>query len=119
MGHSADAGSATQICGDPPDRRCAAVSTLTDRRPSVGQVSWCSRFWSLVAGLRALATAHEAVAAHHGNNYLPLVEQFYKSHRSVLFTLVDAVAFIRANRDRRGEWIEETTVHVRGRRRPA
>ncbi|WP_436778293.1 Tn3 family transposase [Yinghuangia sp. YIM S09857] len=79
-------------------------------------------------GLGALTAAHEAVAAHHGNNYLPLVEQFYKSHRSVLFTLVDAleleatsaeravvdaVAFIRANRDRRGEWIEESTVHVR------
>ncbi|GAA4974066.1 Tn3 family transposase [Yinghuangia aomiensis] len=80
-------------------------------------------------GVQALTDAHEAVAAHHGNNYLPLVEQFYKSHRSVLFTLVDAlelqatsaeravvdaVAFIRANRDRRGEWIEESTVHVRG-----
>jgi hypothetical protein len=79
-------------------------------------------------GLERLSAAHEAVAAHHGNNYLPLLERFYKSHRPVLFTLVDALdlratsaergvlealEFIRANRDRRGEWIEEPTVHVR------
>ena len=79
-------------------------------------------------GLERLSAAHEAVAAHHGNNYLPLLERYYKSHRPVLFTLVDAleleptsaergvleaVEFIRANRDRRGEWIEESTIHVR------
>ena len=79
-------------------------------------------------GLEQLSAAHEAVAAHHGNNYLPLLERFYRSHRPVLFTLVDsldlqaasaergvldAVEFIRANRDRRGEWIEESTVHLR------
>ncbi len=79
-------------------------------------------------GLERLSAAHEAVAAHHGNNYLPLLERFYKSHRPVLFTLVDAldlqaasaergvldaVEFIRANRDRRGEWIEESTTHLR------
>ena len=79
-------------------------------------------------GLDRLSAAHEAVAAHHGNNYLPLLERFYKSHRPVLFTLVDAldlqaasaergvldaVEFIRANRDRRGEWIEESTTHLR------
>jgi hypothetical protein len=79
-------------------------------------------------GLEQLSAAHEAVAAYHGNNYLPLPERFYRSHRPVLFTLVDAldlqatpaeravldaVEFIRANRDRRGEWIEESTVHLR------
>ncbi len=79
-------------------------------------------------GLEQLSAAHEAVAAYHGNNYLPLLERFYRSHRPVLFTLVDAldlqatsaergvldaVEFIRANRDRRGEWIEESTVHIR------
>ena len=79
-------------------------------------------------GLERLSAAHEAVAAYHGNNYLPLLERYYKSHRPVLFTLVDAldleatsaergvldaVEFIRANRDRRGEWIEESTTHLR------
>jgi hypothetical protein len=80
-------------------------------------------------GLERLSAAHEAVAAHHGNNYLPLLERYYKSHRPTLFTLVDALEleatsaergvlealeFIRANRERRGEWIEESTIHVRG-----
>jgi hypothetical protein len=76
-------------------------------------------------GLESLAAAHQAVAAHHGNNYLPLLEQYYKSHRPTLFSLVDslrleatseersvldAVEFIRVNRDRRGDWIEEVTA---------
>ncbi|MBW8482621.1 Tn3 family transposase [Actinomadura parmotrematis] len=42
-------------------------------------------------GLEALVGAHEAVSAHHGNNYLPLLDQHYRSHRSALFTLVDAI----------------------------
>ena len=80
------------------------------------------------SGLEQLSAAHEAVAALHGNNYLPLLEAYYRSHRPVLFTLVDAIElkatsteravldaleFVRANRDRRGDWIEESTVHTR------
>jgi TnpA family transposase len=80
-------------------------------------------------GLERLAAAHQAVAAYHGNNYLPLLEQYYKSHRAALFTLVDSVAFeassedrsvldalefVRAVRARRGDWIEETVVLGRG-----
>lgn len=78
-------------------------------------------------GIAALSASHEAVAAHHGNNYLPLCEQYYKSHRPVLFTLVgaieleatsadrsvlDALEFVKANRDldRRAEWIEESVT---------
>jgi TnpA family transposase len=79
-------------------------------------------------GLEQLSAAHEAVSAYHGNNYLPLLEGFYRSHRPALFTLVDAlemepttadrsvldaVEFIRANRNRRGDWIEEKTTHTR------
>ncbi|WP_237737143.1 Tn3 family transposase [Rhodococcus sp. 21391] len=79
-------------------------------------------------GLEQLSAAHEAVSAHHGNNYVPLLERFYRSHRPALFTLadaldmvpttadrsvLDAVEFIRANRHRRGDWIEETTTHSR------
>jgi hypothetical protein len=41
--------------------------------------------------MEALSAAHEAVSAHHGNNYLPLLDRHYRSHRSVLFTLVDAI----------------------------
>ena len=78
-------------------------------------------------GLEALSVSHEAVAAHHGNNYLPLCEQFYKSHRPTLFSLVesveleatssersvlDALEFIQAVRGagRIAEWIEESIV---------
>ncbi|MEV4128641.1 DUF4158 domain-containing protein [Nocardia sp. NPDC049707] len=42
-------------------------------------------------GVERLSTAHEAVAAHHDNNYLPLLERFYRSHRKSLFTLVDSI----------------------------
>ena len=80
-------------------------------------------------GLDHLSAAHQAVAAYHGNNYLPLLEQYYKSHRAALFTLVDSVAFevtsedrsvldalefVRAVRGRRGDWIEETVILGRG-----
>jgi len=76
-------------------------------------------------GLEQLAAAHEAVSAHHGNNYLPLLERFYRSHRKALFTLVDsiqleavttersvldAVEFVRAIRDRRSDWIGEIAI---------
>jgi len=68
------------------------------------------------------------VAAHHGNNYLPPLEPFYRSHRAALFTLVDtlaleattadhavldAVEFIRTTRHRRGDWIPEQATTVR------
>ncbi|MFC7641327.1 DUF4158 domain-containing protein [Streptosporangium lutulentum] len=42
-------------------------------------------------GVEQLSAAHEVVSAHHGNNYLPLLEKFYKSHRSALFTLLDTL----------------------------
>ncbi|MFF0312149.1 Tn3 family transposase [Streptosporangium sp. NPDC004379] len=51
-------------------------------------------------GLEALAAAHEAVSAHHGNNYLPLLEAHYRSHRSALFTLVESIELESTNADR-------------------
>ncbi|MGH3407482.1 MAG: hypothetical protein ACRDRJ_34030 [Streptosporangiaceae bacterium] len=42
-------------------------------------------------GVEALSAAHEAVSAHHGGNCLPLLDRHYRSHRSALFTLVDAI----------------------------
>ncbi|MEU7984639.1 hypothetical protein AB0B56_07245 [Streptosporangium canum] len=73
-------------------------------------------------GLDALAAAHEAVSAHHGNNYLPLLEVHYRSHRSALFTLVesidlestnaersvlDAVEYLHAQRGARGAFVPD------------
>jgi TnpA family transposase len=51
-------------------------------------------------GLDALAAAQEAVSAHHGNNYLPLLDQYYRSHRSALFTLVESIDLESTNADR-------------------
>jgi hypothetical protein len=71
-------------------------------------------------GVRRLAADHEVVSAHHGNNYAPLMERFYRSHRAALFTLLDvleleatsadgtvldAVGFLKANRRRSGAFI--------------
>lgn len=51
-------------------------------------------------GLAALTSAHEAVSAHHRNNYLPLLETHYRSHRSALFTLVNAIELEATNAER-------------------
>jgi TnpA family transposase len=73
-------------------------------------------------GVAGLSAAHEAVSAHHGNNHIPLMERFYRSHRAGLFALLevielepastdhrvlDAVAVLRANRARTGEYIPD------------
>jgi len=71
-------------------------------------------------GVAALSVAHETVTAHHGNNYLPLVERFCRSSRPAMFgvlevlvlrpasadtSLLDAVRFLRVSRGRAGEYI--------------
>jgi hypothetical protein len=74
-------------------------------------------------GIEDLAAAHEAVSAYHGNNYLPLLDRYYRSHRPALFTLLDvieleptsadhsvadAVEFLRAHRNTRSTHIPDT-----------
>jgi hypothetical protein len=69
-------------------------------------------------GVGALSTAHEEVTAHHGNNYLPFVEKFYRGSCPALFqvlevldfqpisadkTVAAAAAFLRVHRGRTGE----------------
>ena len=44
-----------------------------------GRAGWCWARWGDAGGVAALSAAHETVTAHHGNNYLPFVEQFYRS----------------------------------------
>ena len=63
------------------------------------------------------------MAAYHDNNYLPLMLDFYRSHRSVLFqltetlqmqsttqsrTLIDALSFIHDHRLSRRDWLPDT-----------
>ena len=71
-------------------------------------------------GVEFLRSECEAVAAYNSDNYLPLLWQFYRSHRSTLFRLVDsleirsttqdqslieAVKFLLENQHRRGQWL--------------
>lgn len=81
-------------------------------------------------GITALSAAHEEVSAHHGNNYLPFVEKFYRGSRSGLFQILDvlqfepasadhsvydAMVFLRANRSRSGEYLSAKTGEKDGR----
>ena len=75
-----------------------------------------------VGGAQQLLNECEAVNAYKGNNYLPLLWRFYKSHRCGFFRLlsalkfesttneqsvVDAVKFLLENSHRRGEFIQD------------
>jgi hypothetical protein len=74
-------------------------------------------------GVQQLLEDCEAVSAYSGNNYLPLLWRFYKSHRSAFLrlihalklestsqdkTLMQALEFLLANAHRRGEWLPAT-----------
>jgi hypothetical protein len=74
-------------------------------------------------GLADLVAEHEALAAFHGENYLPLLDRFYRSHRALLLPLasvlvlepatsdrklLDALEFVRANATRTSELIPDT-----------
>jgi hypothetical protein len=106
------------------DATAGPVDVAADPIPAV-----CERTGRLVlatlhdaGGIRRLAADHETVSAHHGNNHAPLMERFYRSHRPVLFalldalelqptsadrTVLDAVAFLKANRHRIGELVSD------------
>ncbi len=75
-------------------------------------------------GVGELSASHEQVSAYHGDNYLPFLEKFYRRNRSTLFdlldvlvlvattadrTVLDAVEFLKANRQRSGEYIPDHT----------
>jgi TnpA family transposase len=74
-------------------------------------------------GLAGLLAEHEALVAHHSNNYLPLLDRFYRSHRSLLLRLtavlvleptstdrrlLDALDFVLANQNRTAEYISDS-----------
>ena len=73
-------------------------------------------------GVEHLLTECEEINADQGNNHLPLMWRFYKSHRSTFYRifnalkiestssdrkLVEAVEILRSNFHRRGEWIKD------------
>ncbi|MEU1728355.1 hypothetical protein [Nonomuraea sp. NPDC005692] len=49
-------------------------------------------------GLTGLVPGHEALAAFHGDNYLPLLDRFYRSHRGLLPRLAGVLALEPAGR---------------------
>ncbi len=72
-------------------------------------------------GVAQLLNECEAVNAYRGNNYLPLLWRFYKSHRHVFFRflnaldfhstsndacLINSLKFLLNNSHRRGEWLK-------------
>ncbi|MEV8639222.1 hypothetical protein AB0395_46960 [Streptosporangium sp. NPDC051023] len=79
----ADVGDAVAV-GEPVPV-VAAPSTVQEMAERAGRLVLKTLEQS--GGLNALASAHEAVSAHHGNNYLPLLDQQYRSHRSALAML--------------------------------
>ncbi|QFS50876.1 hypothetical protein [Nostoc sphaeroides] len=56
----------------------------------LGQVN---QVFAPAGGAQQLLNECEAVNAYKGNNYLPLVWRFYKSHRRVFFQLLSALKF--------------------------
>lgn len=96
-----------------------------------GQVDPVEQVWqrtgqavlsTLIAGggVETLSTTHEQVSAFHGDNYLPFLEQHYRTSRATLFDMLDvldlvattadrkvldAVEFLQAGRRRSGEHI--------------
>jgi Transposase and inactivated derivatives, TnpA family len=74
-------------------------------------------------GLEKLSEDHELVSAHHGDNFAPLLWRHFKSHRKVLLdltevltmvstsadsTVLEAVEFCQAMRNRSAKWVPLT-----------
>ena len=83
----------------------------------------CHEVFTPVGGVEQLLIECEQVNAYKGNNYLPLIWRFYKSHRSAFFrlinvlqfestsqekTIIEAVKFLQLNAHRRGELLPDT-----------
>jgi TnpA family transposase len=126
-GDLAQGAAAAPADGEAPGEPAAGSGSAGDLEARPGRL--VLEALDAAGGLERLAAAHESVAAYHGNNYLPLLEAFYRSHRAALFTLVDsieleatsedravldALEFVRAVRHRRGEWIGQSVTVVRG-----
>src|SRR5260370_36537828 len=78
-------------------------------------------------GLGDLIGEHQALAAQHGDNYLPLLERFYRSSRASLIRLasvlklestttdrrlLDAVEFVKATSSRTGGDIPDSCTVI-------
>ena len=98
LGVLGDVLSAVREATGPDGAGGQAPAALADAEGAAGRL--VLKTLERAGGVEALSAAHEAVAAHHGNNYLPLLDQHYRSHRSALFTLLDAIELEATSADR-------------------
>ncbi|MEO1765262.1 MAG: Tn3 family transposase, partial [Cyanobacteria bacterium J06629_18] len=93
------------------------ILDITDKVEQVNQL------FITEGGAEQLLNECEAINAYKGNNYLPLLWKFYKSHRSTFFRLlnalqfesttseqsvVEALNFILENQSKRGHYLRNT-----------
>lgn len=99
------------------------LQVFVDEPPDTEVIAQVQNVFTPAGGAQQLLNECEAVNAYSGNNYLPLIWRFYKSHRSVFFrlisalkfsstsqdeTLIKALDFLLLNAHRRGEWLPAT-----------
>ena len=95
----------------------------TEKIDKADKVEQVNRVLVPEGGAEQLLSECEAINAYKGNNYLPLLWKFYKSHRSTFFRLlnalqfesttseqsvVEALNFILENQSKRGRFLKNT-----------
>lgn len=96
------------------------LQVFVDESADAEMIAQVQNVFTPAGGVPQLLNECEAVNAYSGNNYLPLIWRFYKSHRRIFFrlisalklaatsqdeTLIKAVDFLLLNAHRRGEWL--------------
>jgi len=78
----------------------ADVLHVLDRDPADGEAGLLVKQAVARHGdVRQLLASCEAIAAYQGDNYLPLMWRFYRSHRSTLFGFAHTLQFVSTTRD--------------------
>lgn len=96
------------------------LDVFTDKPIEIQLLNEVCEVFKLNGGIEYLSGECDAIKAHKGNNHFPLLWQFYKSHRSAFFrlinliqleststdqTLIKAVQFLKDNAHKRGKWL--------------
>ena len=99
------------------------LQVFVEPPPDTEVIQLCYQVFEPVGGVQQLLNECEGVNAYKGNNYLPLIWRFYKSHRSAFFrllnalkfestsqeqTIIEAVNFLQLNAHRRTEFLPDT-----------
>ncbi len=99
------------------------LQVFVEPPPDTEVIQLCYQVFEPVGGVQQLLNECEGVNAYKGNNYLPLIWRFYKSHRSAFFRLLNAlkfestsqeqtitlaVKFLQLNAHRRTEFLPDT-----------